>query len=250
MRVYVAVFALCAIAAIMTSQPNTRPQQKEQTPSTQSQPPVVASQDKSESGTHTNQANPSSPKWYTALERSDWWLVVIAALTGLAIVYQAREMMRATDAMKASTKLQEVSFHQWVMFERWETDVRGSPGERLLVITFNIVNPTDKSLTLDEVRVGVTGGEVFVSSHGHLLVPKSSYAVTFSHPVTEEDLDRRMTGLSLILTGSVRYTDVLKKKQKTTFTGILYSIGGRREADFVSQGIMVPEYVARQQKAN
>jgi hypothetical protein len=50
-----------------------------------------------------------SPKWYAALKRPDWWLVIIAALTGLAIAYQAREMANATGEMRKSTKAAEDS---------------------------------------------------------------------------------------------------------------------------------------------
>lgn len=43
----------------------------------------------------------SPPKWYAS---SEWWLVVIAGLTGLAILYQAREMARATEVMQRQLK--------------------------------------------------------------------------------------------------------------------------------------------------
>jgi hypothetical protein len=39
--------------------------------------------------------------WYTAPE---WWLVIAAVLTLLAIIYQAREMAHATKGMRESTK--------------------------------------------------------------------------------------------------------------------------------------------------
>jgi hypothetical protein len=42
-------------------------------------------------------AKPSPPRWYAS---SEWWLVIIATLTALAIAYQAREMTRATNVMQ------------------------------------------------------------------------------------------------------------------------------------------------------
>ena len=40
--------------------------------------------------------DPKAPKWYACVEWSNWFLVVIAGLTGVAICVQAREMRRVT----------------------------------------------------------------------------------------------------------------------------------------------------------
>ena len=50
----------------------------------------------------TQHSDDDPPHWYQPIERPDWWLVIIAALTGLAIAYQAREMRRTTQVMKDS----------------------------------------------------------------------------------------------------------------------------------------------------
>lgn len=46
----------------------------------------------------------NSSMWYSALERPDWWVVIIAALTGLAIAWQSFETRRATQAMRANNQ--------------------------------------------------------------------------------------------------------------------------------------------------
>ena len=57
---------------------------------------------------------PKATTWYAALERPDWWLVIIAALTGLAICYQGREMTRATAVMREqSTTLRSTLEAMW-----------------------------------------------------------------------------------------------------------------------------------------
>jgi hypothetical protein len=46
----------------------------------------------------------SNAMWYSALERPDWWVVIIAALTGLAVAWQSLETRRAVQAMRASNQ--------------------------------------------------------------------------------------------------------------------------------------------------
>jgi hypothetical protein len=43
-------------------------------------------------------------KWYAALERPDWWLVIIAALSGAAVAWQAFETRRATEAVREANQ--------------------------------------------------------------------------------------------------------------------------------------------------
>jgi hypothetical protein len=50
--------------------------------------------------------NNTSPHWYTALERPEWWLFIAAVLTLCAIVYQSRESAKATKAMRDGIELQ------------------------------------------------------------------------------------------------------------------------------------------------
>jgi hypothetical protein len=121
MRVYIAVFALCIIAAILTSQPYSSSNTKQGCRPAQGQasPPTVrAENDKGESTTQTATSDGCTPEWYAPLQRSEWWLVIIAALTGLAIAYQAREMARATEEMRASTQVARDSFEAGINEKR------------------------------------------------------------------------------------------------------------------------------------
>jgi hypothetical protein len=45
-----------------------------------------------------------SSNWHTVLEKPDWWVVIVAALTGVAIAWQALETRRATQAMQAGNR--------------------------------------------------------------------------------------------------------------------------------------------------
>jgi len=93
MRAYVAVVALCTIAALLTSEPCCGSGDDQEAPavSWHSPTPAVGTENK------TEKAYSRPPSWCTALKKSEWWLVIIAALTGFAIAYQAREMTRATN---------------------------------------------------------------------------------------------------------------------------------------------------------
>ena len=52
--------------------------------------------------THQEQAKVSP--WYTTLEGPDWWLVIIAALTGAAILWQAVETKHAAEGAKLAAE--------------------------------------------------------------------------------------------------------------------------------------------------
>ncbi len=103
MRVYVATFALCAIAALLTSEPCCGSEQYQESSATNWQSPAPSVGTEKNQSEATNKAEAPAkrpPSWCTAFQKSEWWLVVIAALTGLAIAYQAREMTRAANVMQ------------------------------------------------------------------------------------------------------------------------------------------------------
>jgi hypothetical protein len=63
-------------------------------------PAVGTEKNDAESRNKAEATHDSPPSWCTALKKSEWWLVIIAALTGIAIASQAREMARTTGIMK------------------------------------------------------------------------------------------------------------------------------------------------------
>src|SRR5260370_20449012 len=56
-----------------------------------------------ETDAYTGTSPQSSPPWYTSPE---WWIVIIAGLTGIFIGVQAREMRKTTEAIQKSTERQ------------------------------------------------------------------------------------------------------------------------------------------------
>jgi hypothetical protein len=95
------LFAILCFAAIgLCSQPKDSPA-KNETHAAQSTPTPTPSNSDHKPADHTETAKDGPPHWYTS---SEWWLVLIAALTGAAIAYQAREMARTTFVMEGQLK--------------------------------------------------------------------------------------------------------------------------------------------------
>jgi len=108
------IAVLFYLAVSLFAQPNKRPAQDQQSAAKKTQP-APASPDNPKPATDTKEADSSPPHWYAS---SEWWLVVIAAFTALAITYQAREMKRATEAMKESNRAAMLSAQTLVNSER------------------------------------------------------------------------------------------------------------------------------------
>ncbi len=98
----IVVFALI-LPIHVASQPNQTPTKKQQSAQPESPSPTIGENNYT-ADDHSERPETNPPKWYAAIERPDWWLVFIAALTGLAIAYQAREMTRATVEMRKSAE--------------------------------------------------------------------------------------------------------------------------------------------------
>jgi hypothetical protein len=102
MRVYIAVFALRVIAAMLTSEPCCGSNEVQVTPAASwlNRAPVGTERNQTEAANKTETVHNRPSSWCTALKDSQWWLVIIAALTGIAISLQAREMARSTGVMR------------------------------------------------------------------------------------------------------------------------------------------------------
>jgi hypothetical protein len=110
-----AIFAfLLAVTPMALGQPDKTVERKQES-AKQSQPSVLSvdSPNKHASG-QENEDKPeaTSPEWYTALERPDWWLVVIAGLTGCVIGWQSWETRKAAKGAKgaADASLAQIEF--------------------------------------------------------------------------------------------------------------------------------------------
>ncbi len=109
-------------------------------------------EDNSKAETKTDTPNARSPRWYAS---SEWWLVIIAALTGLAIAYQAREMTRATDVMQGQMvemqKSRELENKTLVLQYRPKIIVRNA---KALQFSFELGEPGECKMRFVMVNTG------------------------------------------------------------------------------------------------
>lgn len=90
------IAVLCILTVNLFAQPN-KSTPKNQQNAADNTPHTVTFINNQESPTDAHKAQPHAPTWYAS---SEWWLVVIAALTGGFIASQASEMRRATEVMQ------------------------------------------------------------------------------------------------------------------------------------------------------
>jgi hypothetical protein len=229
-RIVLAVFAavFCVSAINISAQPqNASPDPQD---GSEHKNPIIATRDCYHPTTYyAKYACCEPPGWYTSFKWpkwttvSDWWLVIVTALTGIAIVYQSIQMKRTTDLMR-------VQMRQWVDFENW----RGALGQQPeyviangviqkqpdtidLEIYFDVVNNTRIPLTLQAVKSYIADRS-FVVKESRLLAPRESYPVIVpivlrGEQVSQFLLAQFMTGIR----GTVSYKDAMKKKWEQPF---------------------------------
>jgi hypothetical protein len=225
-----AVMLFC-ISVRVSGQPNQTSNSKDRNPDPKC-PASISSEDHSVTNYYPQKAEADPPKWYTPFERPDWWLVVIAAATGLAIAYQAREMKRATEAMKESTKLQEIGLRQWVDVENWEIraaeyvvyqmaargrTILSRPDKVTIDIMFDVVNSSPRPLTVQQViaDVHVAGRKDWqnvISDDTRLLAPEGKRPVILAVTLIGDEIDRYiLDDLMISINGRVFFKDGLGK---------------------------------------
>jgi hypothetical protein len=179
---------------------------------------------------------PNATHWYAS---PDWWLVIFAGLTGGAIIYQATEMKRATEAMKESTKLQEIGLRQWVDEENWEIrstefvgygrqgrTISGKPDKVTINITFDIVNSSPRPLTIQKVEANIhiagrKDWESVVSDDKRLLAPEQKHPVILPVPLIGDEIDRYILNeLMVSISGQIFYADGLGKSNEQTIGNV------------------------------
>jgi hypothetical protein len=211
MRVYAAVFILCAIAVLLTSEPSNPP-----------------------------------PSWVTTLEKPDWWIPVLIALgTGLAIAYQAREMTRAT---KIATEQFEISQRPWVSVTRLPQlvqfnatgailscvykleNVGGSVAWNISIWTDLVPEGKDWRPILDRLQGVMRDPKNQKSDYGYVLFPKESMKQHQPTILRRQDLDDAInkdvfkgTGkVGFKLVGCIDYrSHVSTKHYQTTFVDLV-----------------------------
>ena len=152
MRVYLAVWALCLIAVVMTCEPNNSTSFPQSNPQTQADNGVTAPQAHDQNckpcGNPANAGN-SSPQGDAPLKRPEWWLVILGFPTLGFLIYQAIVSGRAASTAEKNTEL-------YISKERarLRVDIKPltfpseiNPAYNTVDFTVSIYGPTDALIT-------------------------------------------------------------------------------------------------------
>jgi hypothetical protein len=152
-------------------------------------------------------------------------LAIIGILTLGAIWYQAREMTRATEAMRVGTRLQEAGMKQWVDVTDWRGGVDiwkpDSEPEQpdYLMFDFSIVNPTNYPMILKGVSWKIGSQEENIAPNC-TLPPKGRHPTIASYDLTPDEMvlyGEKGKVLQLEVNGTVDFEDVLRNLQTQPF---------------------------------
>jgi hypothetical protein len=106
-----AIFASVTILTVCASGQSDKVADQKQESARQSQPAALSTDSPNEQA-NSQTEQPKPPKWYTTLERPDWWLVIIAGLTGCVIGWQSWETRKSAKGAKgaADASLAQIEF--------------------------------------------------------------------------------------------------------------------------------------------
>ena len=166
---------ICLIAVAVTGQPNKTPANREQSANAQTS---TSHSRPNNSITSYDAERPinDSPKWYAALERPDWWLVLIAAATGWAIFYQAKEMKAATDVMRGQLKAMKDQLGQMEATGKQTDDLIKHAGDsaKAALLNATVLANSERPWVLIEESVALPSGAGAIRN-GHIYFRAKNY---------------------------------------------------------------------------
>jgi hypothetical protein len=240
MKTVIFVAILCLGTVNLIAQPKDSPA-KNETPAAQSTPMPTPSNNDHKPADQTERAKSDPPHWYTS---SEWWLVLIAALTGAAIASQAREMARTTKVMDRQLGLQTAAMRQWVDITGWIASGRQRvDGTKELTISYEVSNPTSWPLVIEKTEMQ-SRGLVSTSIQRTQINPHNTHRRHVHFDSEEIDGEYTAKGdIDLHITLRIWFTDAMDKPNTQLLDGLL--LAGKNEAGdddcmFMAQSIMPP----------
>lgn len=219
-----AILAVAAVMAIgVSGQPDKTADAKQQKAN---DAPSLVDAPKG-SADHQAQADSDSGKWYTPLERPEWWLVGAAFLTLYAVWRQVRESAKATKAMQDSIALQEKALEQWIEPVNWRSELQPAmEGVNFLRIRLEIINPTAFPVIIKVGKLQMKNSDGIeydapVLSDAYL-TPKVSYDIELWVELSKKQVDLFNTEVvSIRVLGYMTHIGILKKPITQVIVGIL-----------------------------
>lgn len=176
---------------------------------------------------------------------SNWWLVIIAGLTGGVIGWQSWETRKAAQAARNSVSamehqitLQETLSQQWVEITGWRKEGFGSRelDPPRFTIAAEISNPTQAPLTVCKVFIGAPGKPLAEYEIESVLAPGAEpIKITHSDAVEPHMTSAYDMGhFPFVVQGRVIFTDCFGKDRSHPFRRACFLGPGSR---FFSQAI-------------
>ncbi len=175
-----------------------------------------------ENHSQQNVPNPerNAPRWYRFFRWGDGTTTWVIVFTLLAIAEQAHESAKATLAMQRSIALQEVSMKQWIEVTNWHSeeqlrDIRGKP---TLMIYFDILNPTDRVVTLTGMEWNI-GKETGNETLNAVVPPKKAHPTIIGYSLTHHQAAEfeSQIPVKFSVAGNIGFTDALGTPQRQPF---------------------------------
>ena len=143
MKVYVAVFMLCIIAAIMTTEPHNSHASPRTASQAQAQTVIAVNQQtpQRQQGDHPDNSLSLFHEYLQPPNVLNLALVIVGIIGIVIAICTVRTVRKQTNLMQAQ-------FDQWVVLADWRT--WNQPRSNVFRITVDLVNPTDFPITLSD----------------------------------------------------------------------------------------------------
>ena len=257
------ILAIAAVAAVAVSaQSDKTASHDKQDPKKKSPSTVVFQNNYYEPPTQAQKANPSPPNWYEPLEKPEWWLVAIAALTGGAICWQSIETKRAARAAEKAARASLLQADHMTASERaWmiakiDKPVIPSGGPYLPACTPELANKgktpafvfeignavavLDSGESLPEQHGGYEEGNIFRrSDDGIPVAPEGVAGRPIIADVAENSVDILAGKRVIWVHGYVKYLDISRSEERETrycFRFVPCTVSGSSDHNFVVDG--------------
>jgi hypothetical protein len=129
--------SIAVLALSVSGQPKNASGDKHPTSDKQQPAPVTTyAHDSNCCTTQASQKPDTKPtRWYASLERPDWWIVILAALTGGFVGWQAWETRKASDAAAKQASIQREMLRPRLTVSNFVNDVYGEAaiGKRVFI---------------------------------------------------------------------------------------------------------------------
>jgi hypothetical protein len=229
-----AIVAVTVVFAIgMSGQPHETP--KDKTAISGNRQPSVVSNDSHDRYTYAQEA-PAKPKdepfsWNAAVKRPDWWLVLVAAITGALIFWQAWETRTAAEAALLQAKHLANSERAWIMANPGVIPDDFEPNPSIVQIMEVYPPITNCGKTMGRIIEGSIKTHAVVHSSElppepqyddilefNIFIPQETTVQPLRTPIRLGDfIDYRGKRSILYIYGRIIYLDFAEKRRETRF---------------------------------